>query len=87
MFELLSQVLKCDSKLDCLPPLGNSDFMKIRKLPGGSSGKESDCDRGDPVQFLGREDSLEKGRPTHSSILAWRILWTGDPDGLQSMGS
>ena len=29
-----------------------------------------------PVQFLGQEDPLEKGKATHSSILAWRIPWT-----------
>ena len=39
------------------------------------------------VQFLGREDALEKGIATHSSILAWRIPWTEEPGGLQSMGS
>ena len=39
------------------------------------------------VQPLGREDPLEKGMATHSSILAWRILWTEEPGGLQSMGS
>ena len=33
------------------------------------------------------EDSLEKGMATHSSILAWRIPWTEEPGGLQSMGS
>ena len=38
------------------------------------------------VQFLGREDSLEKGMATHSSILAWEISWTEEPGGLQSMG-
>ena len=32
------------------------------------------------------EDPLEKGMTTHSSILAWRILWTEEPGGLQSMG-
>jgi len=37
--------------------------------------------------FLGLEDPLEKGMATHSSILAWRILWTEEPGGLQSMGS
>ena len=36
---------------------------------------------------LGKEDPLEKEMATHSSILAWRITWTEDPDGLQSMGS
>jgi len=36
---------------------------------------------------LGWEDPLEKGIATHFSILAWRIPWTEEPDGLQSMGS
>ena len=39
------------------------------------------------VRFLGRQDPLEKGMATHSSILAWRIPWTEEPGGLQSMGS
>ena len=38
------------------------------------------------VQSLGREDPLEKGMATHSSILAWRFPWTEVPDELQSMG-
>ena len=38
------------------------------------------------VRFLGWEDPLEKGVATHSSILAWRIPWTEEPGGLQSMG-
>ena len=37
------------------------------------------------VQSLGREDPLEKGTATHSSILAWEIPWTEQPGGLQSM--
>ena len=39
------------------------------------------------VQSLGWEDPLEKGMATDFSILAWRIPWTEEPDGLQSMGS
>ena len=39
------------------------------------------------VQLLGREDPLEEGMATHFSILAWRILCTEEPRGLQSMGS
>ena len=39
------------------------------------------------VPSLGQEDALEKGMATHSSILAWRIPWTEEPGGLQSMGS
>ena len=38
------------------------------------------------VQFLGQEDALEKEMATHSSILAWKIPWTEEPGGLQSMG-
>ena len=39
------------------------------------------------VRSLGQEDPLEKDMATHSSILAWRIPWTEEPGGLQSMGS
>ena len=39
------------------------------------------------VQSLGWEDPLEKEMATHSSTLAWRIPWTEEPGGLQSMGS
>ena len=38
------------------------------------------------VQSLGGEDPLEEEMATHSSILAWRIPWTGEPRGLQSLG-
>ena len=38
------------------------------------------------VRSLGQEDPLEKGMATHSNILAWRIPWTKEPGGLQSMG-
>ena len=38
------------------------------------------------IQSLDWDDSLEKGMATHSSILAWRIPWTEEPDSLQSMG-
>ena len=48
---------------------------------GGSDVKESAW-----VQSLGWEDPLEKGMAIYSSILAWRILWTEEPGGLQSMG-
>ena len=39
------------------------------------------------VRSLSQDDPLEKGMPTHSNILAWRILWTEEPGGLQFMGS
>ena len=39
------------------------------------------------IQSLGQKDLLEKETATHSSILAWKIPWTEEPGGLQSMGS
>ena len=39
------------------------------------------------VRYLGQEDPLVEGMVTYSSILAWRIPWTEEPGGLQSMGS
>ena len=39
------------------------------------------------LRSLGQEDSLEEGTATHSGILAWRIPWTLEPGGLQSIGS
>ena len=39
------------------------------------------------VQSLGQEDPLEEGLATHSSVLAWRIPWTGEPSGPQSTES
>ena len=39
------------------------------------------------VRSLDQEDSLEEGMATHSSVLAWRIPWTEEPGGLQSMGT
>ena len=56
-------------------------------FPGGSDDKESACNARDLVQFLGREDPLEKEMAAHSSILDWRISWTEKPGGLQSTGS
>ena len=39
------------------------------------------------VRSLGQEDPLEKAMATHSSILAWKVPWTEEPSGLQSMRS
>ena len=53
----------------------------------GSDSKKTACSAGDQFQSLNWEDPLEKGMATHSSILAWRIPWTGEPGRLLSMGS
>ena len=60
---------------------------RLQGSPAESEGKEFGCSAGDQVRSLGGEDPLEKERATHSSILAWRIPWTGETGGLQSMGS
>ena len=56
-------------------------------FPGGLDCKESTCNEGDQCLFPGWEDLLEKGVVTYSSILPWRIPWTEEPGGPESMGS
>ena len=59
-------------------------------LPSGTSGKEPTCQRKrreTQVRSLYWENRLEKAMAAHSSILAWRIPWTEEPGGLQSIGS
>ena len=58
-------------------------FMRMKGFLCGSVNKESSCNAGDPSSTLGGEDPLEKEMATHSSILAEKILWTEEPDGLQ----
>ena len=56
---------------------------------GGASGKELACQCRScktRVRSLGREDPLQEGKAAHSCILAWRILWTEEPGGLQAVG-
>ena len=58
--------------------------------PNGSLGKEEPAMQDTEetgVRTLGEEDPLEEEMATHSSILAWRIPWTEEPDRLQSMWS
>ena len=71
---------------------GDLQFCKkcCSKELGGSDGKKYASNAGDTglIPGLGSwEDPLEKGMPTHSSVLAWRILWTEEPGGLQSIAS
>ena len=57
-------------------------------FPSGSALKNLPASAGDlGSRSLGWEDPLEKGMAIHSSILVWRIPWTEEPGGLQSMGS
>ena len=58
--------------------------FKHQGFPGSSDGKESACNVG---LIPGQENPLEKEMATRSSILAWKIPWTEEPGGLQSMGS
>ena len=56
-------------------------------FPSGSVVKNPPAMQETQVQSLDREDTLEEGMATHSSILAWRIPWTEQSGGLQSIGS
>ena len=57
-------------------------MVLVVKKPPANAGDLRDLQ----VQSLGREDHLDEGMATHSSILVWRIPWTEEPGGLQSMG-
>ena len=63
-------------------PLGQSKYG----MTNDSDGKESTCNAGGTGSILGLRRPLEKGMAIHASILAWRIPWTEEPCGLQSMG-
>ena len=75
--------------------LGQEDPLEKGSLPtqvfldlsGGSDSKESACLGGDFGLIPGLGDLLEEGMAPHSNILAWRIPWTEEPGGLQSMAS
>ena len=54
---------------------------------GGTAVENPPADAGDVVQSMGCKDPLEKEMAAYSGILAWRISWTEEPGGLQSMGS
>ena len=57
----------------------------LADFPGGSDGKASACNVGDPGSTRGLGRSPAKEMATHSSILAWKIPWTEEPGGLQSV--
>ena len=59
--------------------------MREVGLPGGASGKEPAYQCRTRVQSLGQENPLGEGMATQSNILSWRIPWTEEPGGLQSM--
>ena len=61
--------------------------MELQGFPGGSVVKNPPARQETRVQTLGQEDPLEKKMATHSSILAWEILWIEESGGLQSTGS
>ena len=56
-------------------------------FPGGSEGKETACNTREWGSISDWEDPLKKEIATHSSVLDWRIPWSEEPGGLQSMGS
>ena len=75
--ELLWELLPLSPNRSVCSTLGSLVAQMVKNLPAIQETQ---------VQSLGQEDPLEKGMATHSSI-AWRIPWTEEPGGLQSMGS
>ena len=65
----------------------NPEFYLVSHSLMAQTVKNPPAMRETQVQFLGWEDPTEKGMETHSSILAWRIPWTEEPDGPLSMRS
>ena len=61
--------------------------MSTMVFPGAQTVKALPAMLETQVRSLGWEDPLEKGKATHSSILAWRITWAEEPGGPLSMGS
>ena len=67
---------------------GPRKVLLIGVFHGGSDGKKNPPEMQEIwIRSLVWEDPLKKGMATHASILAWRIPWTEEPGGLQSMGS
>ena len=64
-----------------------SPTLQADALPSEPPGKLEYRNTGTWVQSLGQEDPQEKEMATYSIILAWKIPWTEEPSGLQSMGS
>ena len=62
-------------------------MRRKRGFPGGTVDKNPPANAGDVGSIPGQEDPLEEGMAAHSSILAWRVPWTEELGGPQSMGS
>ena len=75
------------SPVNCLSAPIFYPRLNSSPIPGGSDSKEFACNAEDPGSIPGLGRSSEKGTATHFSILAWRVPWTEEPCGLQSMGS
>ena len=76
---LMEVIKSCDHLWKSI--LGTSQVVLVVKNPPATS-----WDIRERVRSLGREDPLEEDMATHSSILAWRLPWTEEPGGLQSVG-
>ena len=78
------------SQLSLSTKAGNTGPIGVsgsQGFPGDTAGKNPPAIAGNAGLILGREDPLQQEMTAHSSILAWKIGWTEEPGGLQSMGS
>ena len=71
--------------LDILNKVMVKRWIKWKGFPGGTVVKNLPANAGDTGWSLGQEDALEEEMATHSSILAWKIPWTEESGGLQSI--
>ena len=73
--------MQCGQKIKNLKSCASQVMLVVKNPPATAGDIEM------RVQSLGGEDPLEEGMATHSSILVWRIPWTKEPGGQQSIGS
>ena len=76
----------CPQVVEGAESAAGSFIRALIPLLGGSVVKNLPAMQGMQVRSLGQEGPLEEGMATHPSILAWRIPWTEEPGGLQSLG-
>ena len=84
-YNIIDSIFHCPK--DPLCPAYSSSLNRPPVSPVAQMVKNSPAMPETWVQSLGWDGPLEKGMATHSSILAWRIPWTEEPGGLQSLGS
>ena len=87
MLDFIYNVFQTRGRRYSLRPIYLAKVKRFMAFPGGSVVKNLPANAGDTGLIRGSGRYPEDSLATHSSILAWRIPWTEEPGGLQSMGS